>query len=107
MESASITGSAMKSLSRAADKRPRIAGNLRHISSFGSVVRLQGDCSEQRSDPVSFLFHGCGTQMSMPLLNVSFVDHDGRQCDPEEGTGCLRKSPTSEMAIRLLSSVGT
>ena len=56
---------------------------------------------------VSFLFHGCGTQMSMPLLNVSFVDHGGRQCDPEEGTGCLRKLATREMATRSLSSVGT
>lgn len=28
--------------------------------------------------PVSLLFHGCGMQMSMPLLTVSLVDHDGR-----------------------------
>ena len=45
--------------------------------------------------------------MSMALLNVLFVDHGGRRCDPEEGTGCLRKSPTMEMATRSRSSVGT
>ena len=44
VESASIPGSAMKSSSRAAVMRPRIAGNLRHTSRFCVVVRLQGDC---------------------------------------------------------------
>jgi hypothetical protein len=40
---------------------------------------------------VSFLFHGCGTQMSMALLNVLFVDHGGRQCDPKEGDRMSQK----------------
>ncbi len=51
LESASMPGSAMNSSSRAAVMQPRIAGNLRHTSRFGAVVRVQGDCCCRRPLP--------------------------------------------------------